>query len=89
MTKADLIKEVAEKTESQKKDVELTLEAILSGITKLVKENQKLDLRGFGKFLTKVRKARVGRNPKTGASVNIAEKTVVSFKPSKEFLEGE
>jgi nucleoid DNA-binding protein len=86
MTKADLIKEVAEITGSQKKDVEVTLEALLNGITKLVKQNQKLDIRGFGKFLTRVRKARVGRNPKTGVSVNVPEKTVVAFKASKEFL---
>jgi nucleoid DNA-binding protein len=86
MTKTDLINEVAEKTGSPKKDVEIMIEATLTAISKLTKENQKLDLRGFGRFKTKIRSARVGRNPKTGAPVNVPEKTVVSFKVSKDFL---
>ena len=84
MTKADLIDEVSKVTELSRKDSEVIVETLFDSIIKALKSGDKLEVRGFGSFRIRERKARQGRNPKTGEKVNVPEKKVPYFKPSKE-----
>jgi nucleoid DNA-binding protein len=58
-----------------------------SSITESLRSNERVDLRGFGNFTVKERKARQGRNPRTGETITIAAKRDASFKPGKELTE--
>jgi integration host factor subunit beta len=84
MTKADLIEEVSRVVEMTRKDSEVIVETIFESIVKALRAADKIEIRGFGSFRTRQRKPRVGRNPKTGARVDVPSKTVPYFKPSKE-----
>ena len=84
MTKADLIKDVARAVEMGGKDAELIVDTILENIVKSLRSGDKIEIRGFGSFRTRKRNARIGRNPKTGARVDVPAKTIPYFKPSKE-----
>ncbi|HEV2176440.1 MAG TPA: HU family DNA-binding protein [Terriglobia bacterium] len=84
MTKADLIEEVVQATEMNRKDSEVIVETVFESIVKSLRAGAKIEIRGFGSFRTRERKARVGRNPKTGARVEVPAKTIPFFKPSKE-----
>lgn len=84
MTKADLIEEVSRVVEFTRKESEVIVEAIFDSIVKALKTNDKIEIRGFGSFRTRQRKSRVGRNPKTGARVDVPAKRIPYFKPSKE-----
>lgn len=84
MTKADLIEEVARVVEFTRKESEVIVEAIFDSVVKALRENDKIEIRGFGSFRTRQRQSRVGRNPKTGARVDVPAKRIPYFKPSKE-----
>lgn len=84
MTKADLIEEVARVVEFTRKESEVIVEAIFDSVVKALRENDKIEIRGFGSFRTRQRQARIGRNPKTGARVDVPAKRIPYFKPSKE-----
>ena len=84
MTKADLVDEVSKVTELSRKDSEVIVETLFDSIIKALKAGDKLEVRGFGSFRIRERKARQGRNPKTGEKVSVPEKKVPYFKPSKE-----
>ncbi len=84
MTKADLVDEVSRATELSRKDSEVIVEALFDSVVKALKNSDKLEVRGFGSFRIRKRKARQGRNPKTGEKVDVPEKKVPYFKPSKE-----
>lgn len=84
MTKADLVDEVSRATELSRKDSEVIVEALFESVVKALKKSDKLEVRGFGSFRIRKRKARQGRNPKTGERVDVPEKKVPYFKPSKE-----
>ncbi len=84
MTKADLIEEVSRVVEMTRKDSEVIVETIFESIVKALRAADKIEIRGFGSFRTRQRKPRVGRNPKTGARVDVPSKKVPYFKPSKE-----
>lgn len=84
MTKADLIEEVSSLAEVTRKDGEVIVESIFDSIVKSLRAGDKIEIRGFGSFRTRQRKARVGRNPKTGARVEVPAKKIPFFKPSKE-----
>jgi integration host factor subunit beta len=87
MTKAELVEEVARATELTKKDSEVIVEEVFSNIIQALRREEKIELRGFGSFRVRQREARRGRNPKTGAPVDIPAKRVVYFKPGKELKE--
>ena len=87
MTKADLIEEVAKVAEVTRKDGEVIVETIFDSIVKSLRAGDKIEIRGFGSFRTRQRKPRTGRNPKTGAKVEVPAKTIPFFKPSKELKE--
>ena len=84
MTKADLIEEVSRTIEMSRKDSEIIVETIFENIVKALRAADKIEIRGFGSFRTRQRRSRVGRNPKTGARVEVPPKKVPYFKPSKE-----
>src|SRR5665811_885520 len=84
MTKADLIEEVSRVVEMTRKDSEVIVETIFESIVKALRAADKIEIRGFGSFRTRQRKPRVGRNPKTGARVDVPSKKIPYFKPSKE-----
>ncbi len=83
MTKAELISDVARKTGLPRKDVAVVVNAVLESLREAFFRKERIELRGFGVFVTKKRRPRVGRNPRTKEEVKIPERTVVVFKPSK------
>lgn len=86
MNKQDLIESVFnEGSVRTKADAERVVEHVFATIQKAVVSGDKVSLGGFGIFEKKVRKGRVGRNPRTGEAVNIPELGVVKFKPTKSF----
>jgi integration host factor subunit beta len=84
MTKADLIEEVSRVVEMTRKESEVIVEAIFDSIVRSLRGSDKIEIRGFGSFRTRQRQSRVGRNPKTGARVEVPAKRIPYFKPSKE-----
>lgn len=84
MTKAELIEEVSRVVEMTRKDSEIIVEAIFDSVVRSLKSGEKIEIRGFGSFRTRERQSRIGRNPKTGARVDVPAKRIPYFKPSKE-----
>ena len=88
MTKSDLILRLAERNPHLfQRDVERIVATILDEITAALSRGDRVELRGFGAFSVKHRGARIGRNPRTGESVSVAEKVVPYFKTGKELRE--
>ncbi|MBI36393.1 MAG: integration host factor subunit beta [Alphaproteobacteria bacterium] len=88
MTKSDLILRLAEKNPHlYQRDVERIVATVLDEITAALARGDRVELRGFGAFSVKQRGARIGRNPRTGESVRVAEKSVPYFKTGKELRE--
>lgn len=85
MNKAELIELLAQKTKSTKTQSETMLDATLEIIQKQVSKGHEVKLVGFGTFSRVQRKAKQGRNPKTGESVKIPATHVPRFKPGKDF----
>ena len=84
MTKAELIEDVSRAAELSRKDSESIVETIFDSIVKSLRDGDKIEIRGFGSFRIRQRKPRIGRNPKTGARVDVPAKKIPYFKPSKE-----
>ena len=80
MSKTDLVNYIAEETGLTKADATRALEAVVSGITKGLKEEGKVTLTGFCTFTAKAKEAKEGRNPRTGETVHIPAKTAVVIK---------
>src|ERR1700688_1453168 len=87
LTKADLIEEVLRVTELPRKESETIVEMICETINEAWQRVDKIEIRGCGSFRTRQRRGRVGRNPKTGAKVEVPPKKIHFFKPSKELKE--
>ena len=88
MTKSELILRLAEKNPHlYHRDVERIVTAIFDEITTALSRGDRVQLRGFGAFSVKRRDSRVGRNPRTGESVRVAEKHVPFFKTGKQLRE--
>ena len=83
MNKTELINAVAEKADLSKKDAEAAITAMADAITEALAQEEKVQLVGFGSFEVKTRAARVGRNPKTGEEIPIAEAKLPVFKAGK------
>jgi DNA-binding protein HU-beta len=83
MTKAQLMRDLADKTGLAKKDVEALFEAMTDMAYKNVKSAGEFVVPGIGKLVKVHRKARTGRNPATGAEIQIPAKTVVKFRVAK------
>lgn len=83
MNKGDLINVVAEAAGINKAQAGDAVQAVFDGIEKSLKAGDKASFVGFGTFDVSKRPAREGRNPSTGATIQIAAKTVVKFKAGK------
>ena len=83
MTKTDLVNVVAAETEVSKKIVDTIVNSTLETIANALKEDDKVQLIGFGTFEVKSVAAREGHNPKTGETIQIPESKKVSFSASK------
>ena len=84
MIKLDLVNEVVNRTGITKTKAELAVETIFEAMKKALERGDRIELRGFGVFNVKPRKTGIGRNPRTGAEVNIPPGKAVRFKPGKE-----
>ena len=87
MTKADLVEKIVEKTGLTRTDVAVVVDSFLDSVKNAMKEGHNLEIRGFGTFKIKSRKARKARNPRTGEEVPVPDRKVPVFKPSNEFKE--
>jgi DNA-binding protein HU-beta len=85
MNKNDLIDAVAERTSLAKSDAARAVDAVLGSITDTLQKGDAVTLSGFGTFAIKTRAARTGRNPRTGAAIDIPASKVPSFKAGKGF----
>ncbi|MFT5234376.1 MAG: integration host factor subunit beta [Candidatus Krumholzibacteriia bacterium] len=84
MTKAELVDVISWETGVRKKDTGMIVNLILENISKSLVRGDKVELRGFGSFKVKTRRARAARNPRTGESVQVPAKKVPFFKISNE-----
>ncbi len=87
MTKADLVEKIAGNASITKAAAERALNAVLEAISAGLKQEEKLTLVGFGSFVVENRKARQGRNPRTGAAITIPASRSVKFRPGKQLKE--
>jgi integration host factor subunit beta len=88
MTKSELIEVIAlKKSDLPYKDVEQAVKTMLEQMSESLANGERIEIRGFGSFSLHYRPPRLGRNPKTGASVSLPGKYVPHFKPGKELRE--
>ena len=84
MTKSELILKITNKNSFlYQKDVYKIIDTLFNSVSKALKDGDRVELRGFGTFTTKLRNARIGRNPKTGEPVAIPQKKMPFFKMGK------
>lgn len=83
MTKADLIEEVYEAVDFSKKDSASLVDLVFETIKETLESGEKLKVSGFGNFVVRSKKSRIGRNPQTGDAIEISARKVLTFKPSQ------
>ena len=87
IVKSNLLKQLSKNYPNfLKKDLEIFTNIILKEIKISLKRGERVELRGFGVFSTKIQKARISRNPKTNQKVNTPEKKTIHFKMSKDLF---
>ena len=84
MTKKEIVKSISDKTGLTQLQIKEIVQLTLDGIIDTLLDEGRVELRNFGVFQVKSRKARKARNPRTGRQVDVPEKFVVAFKPGKE-----
>jgi DNA-binding protein HU-beta len=82
--KLDIISEVVNRSGVTKTKAEIAVETVFEAMKKALTNGDRIELRGFGVFNVKPRKTGIGRNPRTGAEVNIPPGKAVRFKPGKD-----
>ncbi len=88
MTKSELIARLAERfPQLVAKDADLSVKMILDAMSEALAKGDRIEIRGFGSFSLNYRPPRIGRNPKTGAKVEVPAKYVPHFKAGKELRE--
>lgn len=88
MTKSELIEIVAAKAPNvSKRDISVVVDTVFGSMTNALASKNRIEIRGFGSFVAKQRRARQGRNPRTGENVSVPEKWVPSFVAGKELRE--
>lgn len=87
MTRKELIAKMANAAGTTKTDAEKALNGFLSTVTGSLQQGEKVALPGFGTFSVRDRAARIGRNPRTGESIEIPARRVVKFRPGKKLSE--
>jgi DNA-binding protein HU-beta len=88
MTKGDLINAVAKAAKLSKRAAGDALDAAFEGLGRAIKKDKRFQMPGFGTFSVRSRKARKGRNPQTGAVINIKASRTVGFKPAPNLKKG-
>jgi|TARA_B110000914_G_scaffold203081_1_gene196471 DNA-binding protein HU-beta len=86
MTKADLVKNISDKTGMDKSDVQMIAEKFMSEVKNSLKNNENVYIRGFGSFIVKTRAKKTGRNISKNVAVVIPAHNIPAFKPSKTFV---
>ncbi len=81
MNKAQLVDAIASGPKMTKTDASKALDAVFTAIGEALNKGERISIRGFGSFYVAERKARMGRNPRTGEVINIKAKSVVKFRP--------
>lgn len=92
MTKADIIENVYNKIGFSKKEASEYVELVFRSLKGSLEKGEKVKISGFGNFIVREKKSRVGRNPQTGEQITIAARRVLTFRPSqvlKALLNGE
>lgn len=84
MTKADIVEQISNSTGLTKKDSAMAVEGFIQSIRQALSNGKNIEIRGFGSFKVKSRRARKARNPRTGEAVEVPARMVPTFKPSKE-----
>ncbi|HJX14619.1 MAG TPA: integration host factor subunit beta [Candidatus Deferrimicrobiaceae bacterium] len=88
MTKSDLVQKLSEKVSTlTKKECEVIVDTVFQNMRDALHRGEKIEIRGFGSFTVRLRRAKEGRNPKTGEKVAIPEKRIPFFKVGKELRE--
>jgi len=87
MTRTDLTEAVCQSIELPLKESDLVVRTILDSIVRALRTSEKVEIRGFGTFNTRQRRGRKGRNPKSGAHVEVPPKRIPFFKPGKQLRE--
>ena len=85
MTKADIVKNISDKTGMDKSDVQMIAEKLMDEVKNSLKKNENVYLRGFGSFIIKKRAEKTGRNISKNIAVVIPAHNIPAFKPSKTF----
>ncbi|HEX8909545.1 MAG TPA: integration host factor subunit alpha [Anaeromyxobacteraceae bacterium] len=83
MTKADIIESVYEKVGFSKKEAAEVVEMVFDTIKETLERGEKIKISGFGNFIVRDKKSRVGRNPQTGEEIEISARRVLTFRPSQ------
>jgi integration host factor subunit alpha len=85
MRKSDIANDVYEKVGISKKEASDIVENILNTIKSVLQQGETVKIAGFGNFVVRKKRARKGRNPKTGEEIGITPRKVVTFRPSQVF----
>jgi integration host factor subunit alpha len=83
VTKADIIESVYEKVGFSKKEAAEIVEMVFDTIKETLERGEKIKVSGFGNFIVRDKKSRVGRNPQTGDEIEISARRVLTFRPSQ------
>lgn len=83
MTKAELVEAVYSEIGFSKKEAADVVEAVFDAMKETLEAGDKLKISGFGNFVVRQKRARVGRNPQTGKAITITQRRVLTFKPSQ------
>lgn len=92
MTKADIIEKVYQKIGFSKKEASELVEMVFNELKDVLCNGEKIKISGFGNFIVREKKERIGRNPQTGDQIKISARRVLTFRPSqvlKAVLNGE
>jgi integration host factor subunit alpha len=83
MTKADIVEALYEKVGFSKKEAADLVELVFDTIKQTLSQGQKIKISGFGNFVVREKRSRIGRNPQTGESIEITARRVLTFRPSQ------
>lgn len=92
MTKADIVEKVYQKIGFSKKESSELVEQVFNAMKETLENGEKIKISGFGNFVVRQKKERIGRNPQTGSQITISARKVLTFRPSqvlKAMLNGE
>jgi len=83
MTKADIVEALYEKVGFSKKEAADLVELVFDSLKQTLAKGEKIKISGFGNFLVREKRARIGRNPQTGEQIEISARRVLTFRPSQ------